>query len=700
MANLLQKDEIDLTWKKIARKAQRATIDDEVAGPPNYLMADPNFIPLGVDQETGAYTSLGSLSANAISNLLDASSKDKIERFNRYKRLSSSHEHPEVEGILNIYADEATNEDQDGNIFLVRHPDKQVQTVVNDMIERVGLYDKVWEIAWNTCGYGEDFYEVIPSQNMKRILKINWVPRDQIERVEMNGILQGFRAINPKEAEKNIEQSYHYTVNKSEHEESNGMIYPFRVLHFRIPSKKYGIYGKSIIDTIIGPIEQLKMMERAMTIARVVRAPERRVYTIDVGNLSGEKAIKYAYDAVNYQKKKKALTNFTNNMMGLGSERPDITNNVFGTTEDIIIPKRQGSEGNSITTLDSQQNAGDVGDLEFIRDKIFPPVGIPRQYLFDDSFANANVNLSSKSLPFARRIRRVQRFILRQVYKLAVIELKLQGYANSVIDDLLIMMNNPSTIYEEKQIEIETSKWNLIAAIKQNNADGKVFYPDYLVYKNILKLNDDEIVELLKLGQLQTAGQNPFNIMDIEERPEGAEDLSNAPSPMSASAAVGAPGAADMGGDAGAPPPIPDAVSQAMGTPPASGGDSGGDAGEDSAPAPSADNKKPENADFYDTTLKNPVFEEALARKNSFIKTMERKKQHTQPELIAESAQMQTIEIAKETINYSDKDDNMNKPTGIVVCLEELALDGEFDQIDKWIKKSKKSIKKRDTMYL
>lgn len=246
----------------------------------------------------------------------------------------------------------------------------------------------------------------------------------------------------------------------------------------------------------------------------------------------------------------------------------------------------------------------------------------------------------------------------------------------------------------------------MIAAVKQNNADGKVFYPDYLIYKNILKMNDDEIVELLKLGQLQAAGQNPFNIMDIADRPEGAEDLSNTPAAVSASAGVGAPGAADMGGAGAPPPPIPDAVSQAMGTPPADGGDTGGDTsggGDTTAPAPAASGgeKKPENAEFFDTTLKNPVFEEALKRKERFIKTLEKRNQTTsKPVVINEEIDEPVVSINQDVINYSDRDDSATKPTGIVLCAEELELDGEFGHIDMWVKKGRKNAKKRDTAYL
>ena len=539
MAEELKKEDIQQIWKDINRKIQRTDAEDEVTGEKNYDMLSPDDIPLFIKGGDDLLNVLGGLNGNKVINMLDSIEKEKILRIQRYRRLEFAQSYPEIEGALTIYADEALTEDLDGNILHVIHPKEEVKECVENMFERIGIYDKGWQIIYNMCGFGDEFYEVVVSQSGYFILKILPLPKEQIERVEKNGILTGFKAI--KNLQEPREGFYTYKIKSLSKEDENELIYPWRILHFRIPSSKYGVYGKSIIDSILAPIEQLKLMEKAMLIARVTRAAERRIFNVDVGNLVGEKAIKYAYEAVNYSKKKKKL-----DLIGTDLNRPDLIQDVFGTIEDIVIPKRTGTDGNSIDTLPQANNLGDIADVEFIRDKIFPPLGIPRQYLFDDTFANANLNLSSKSVPFAKRIKRIQRFFLYQMYKLAIIELKLQGYSNKDINDLIIVMNNPSTIADKEQIEIESQRWGLIGNIKASNTEG-VFYPDYLIYRDILKLNDDEIVELLKLAQLQASGENIFNFMDPEDRPTGAEDLQGQPN-------TGAGGGA--GGGAGFEQPI------------------------------------------------------------------------------------------------------------------------------------------------
>jgi len=547
-------DEIKDLWEKIDRRMKRATHDDEIAGEPDYLMADPDSIPLMMD--TSDLNILGNLSARKIYDIFDKEEREKYLRIQRYKKLQHVMNNPEIEGALNIYADEATVEDEDGEIIHVMHPNKKAVEIVEDLFSRIDIFNKAWEIVWNMCGYGDEMYEVIPSQSGKRILQINWIPREHIERIEKNGILKGFKPSDVRDTDTAFRVRTHQYWKKED--DDGGLIYPFRIIHWRIPSNKYAPYGKSIIDSITASVDQLNLMIKAMLIARVTRAPERRIYNVDVGNLQGEKAIRYANEAVSHLKRKKTMR-----LVGSQADRKDIIKDVFGATEDIVLPKRTGSEGNSITTLD-QIGVINIDDAEFIRDRIFPPIGIPRQYIYDDTFANANTNLSSKNVMFAKRIKRVQRYFLMGLYKLATIELKLQKFSNEEIEELTLLMNNPSNIDERERLETDTNLWTLITTIKGLNTE-QVFFPDYLIYKNYLKLNDDEIVELMKLSQLQMAGQNIFNFMPPSERPEGAEDLA---SQQVTPPGEGEAGAEGEGAGAGAPTGIPPEVEAELGPTP------------------------------------------------------------------------------------------------------------------------------------
>ena len=572
MDKKISRNEVRNLWKQIDRKLKMTTADSEISGELNTALSPTELLPLEIPEDK---ESLLGVTANDIANRQEQIELEKLDRKRRYERLRLAMEHPEIDGCIGIYADEATTEDALGNIIHVQHPSQEVQEDVESLFERIGLEEKSWQIIKNFCGYGDEFYEIVISRIGNAILKIDKLPKNIVERVEENGILKGFKIL-----EENIDTDNFFTYQlnyQTQEEKEETLIYPFRILHFKTNSDKYGVYGQSIIDTIINTIDQLKMMEKALVVARVTRAPERRVYTVDVGNLQGEKAIKYANSVVSNFKGKKKLNLWSNPQAGL-----DLQKDIFGNSEDIVIPKRQGSEGNQITTLEQANNLSDVGDLEFLRDKIFPALGIPRQYFYDDTFANANTNLASKSIPFAKRIKRVQRAFLNPCYKLAIIELKLKGYSNEIISQLLISMNNPSNIDDREKITLEMERWGLISTIKASNAE-KTFYPDYLIYQDILKLNKDEIALLMKLNMLQDAGQNPFDIFDLEDRPDLAKDLD-----VEAGAGEGEAGMAggmggamggmeggggdmgdmDMEGGGDEDVEIPDDVEEALGPPP------------------------------------------------------------------------------------------------------------------------------------
>lgn len=509
--------------KIIDNKMKNVTTDSEISGEPNSARLSDEQMPLELTQGDpndpfSEYNSLGSLSSRSIINLIEKSQQEsKGNRKKRYSRHERAHGHPEIEGSLNIYADESTMEDYQGKIFHIQHPDKQVKKEIENLFERINLPDKVWQISWNMCGYGDEFYHIKINKTLKKIIGVNWIPREAIDRIEENGTLTGFQL-----NKENLTQSdaFKYDYNYRMDDETEKTIFPFEILHFKIPSNKYGVYGKSIIDSVIDIADKLALMEKAMLLSRVTRAPERRIYSVDVGKLQGNHALKYAHDAVNFMKKKRRINPF-----GDDNSEMTTTKDVFGNVEDIVIPKRAGSEGNAIDTL-PQSQVQEPTDLEFVRDRLFPGLAIPRQYLYDDTFANANLNLSSKSIQFARRIRRVQRFLLYNIYKLSIIQLKLAGYSNADIDELTVMMNNPSTIAEKERIDIETQKWTLVSTIKQLNQEGETFFPDHLIYKDIMNYDDSKIIEMYKLNELQNQGTNPYNAYDKDEKPEEAQSLS------------------------------------------------------------------------------------------------------------------------------------------------------------------------------
>lgn len=518
--------EIIKKWKSTERNLSTATTDSEIVGKPDYENVPDSKIPLQFHPNTDL-NSLGAFSAQKISNYIDQRMIDRQnDRFKRYDQITVALDSPEIAAALHIHADEICTEDQEGNIVHTISQDQELVDVAKDLFDRLGFTgnsNNMWTLAKNMCGYGDEYSEVIFSRDNKSIIGLNQIPRHLIERIEENGILKGFKPIQHEGEQSNTANTFvYYKVNKAQmDDQSKQLIHPFRVLHWRIAtsmsSSKYGIYGESILDPVLNTNEKITLMEKAMLIAQVTRAPERRIFYIDVGNLPGNKAIQYANDVVNSLKKKKVIDVFNN-------KTPSQQNDFFGSSEDIAIPKRTGSEGNRIETLPQAQPV-DTAAIDFVKTRLFHGLRIPQNYMFDDTFANSNTNFSSKSIPFAKTIRRLQRFILIQLTKLLKIELRLKGFDAQRINNFILAMNNPSNLDEAQKIEIETNKWNLITSMRAQNSEAGVFFPDYLIYKKYMKMSDEEIVETIRLSQLQMMGDNIFNIYDPNDRPEDADKI-------------------------------------------------------------------------------------------------------------------------------------------------------------------------------
>lgn len=521
MAKVKNDREVEKLWNNIDQNLKKIDSDSEIVGVPDWDQLKDDLIPAMIrGNDDDRFNLYGGWTAKQLNQFFEETEEKLVKRLQRYKLHEKALEHPEVSGTLNIYADEATTEDKEGKIIHVQSKDEKIKKIIEECFERIGLEDLAWQIIRNMCGYGDDFYEIVVAQNAKRILRLNYIPRNMIQRLEKNGQLKGFKPV-MQQAPAVSETFYYWKV--TDNEKDKQIVQPWRICHFKIGStgsSRYDIYGESVLDSTLATISKLQMMEKALVIARVTRAPERRIYRVDVGTLQGDKAIRYAKEAVKQMVQKKALDTLVNSKVTTQKD-------IFGAVEDLVIPVRADTQGNSIDTLPQLNNPGDIGDLEYFRDKIFPGLGVPRQYLFDDAFTNANTNLSSKSVPFAKKIRRIQRFFLYNAYKIATIELRLKGYKKEITDEFILYMNNPSNIDENERTTMESNKWNLIAAIKNipGAAEGIPFYPDYLIYKNYLGLSEEEIIEVIKLNILQASKKNPFNIFPDEERPPGANDI-------------------------------------------------------------------------------------------------------------------------------------------------------------------------------
>ena len=552
---MMKKDKLKLAFKKIKDKISDKVIDSEIVGEPVIDKKKKDLLPLtSIFSDEGA----DKISKKILTYLSNVETSN--DREEKYAKVDNYLNFPEISGSLDIYVNESLMSGIDDKTINVYSANKKVMDIVNDLFYRIGIEDKAFEIIKNFIAYGDEFYEIVFSKNLKKITSINRIPRQFVGRTERNGTLQYFFIKDTNNVKNTNNFSYNFNLSYGQTEkEDKKKIEPFRILHWKVPSSVNDPYGKSILENVFTVIEELKMMEQSLLIARITRAPERRIYNVNVGQAQGEKGIAYAREIVSRLKKKRILDASNNKDLELMTD-------IMGSIEDIVIPKRIGEEPSTVDTLPQLNDPGQLADIEFIRDRLFSGLGIPRQYLFDDTFANANTNLSNKNVQFAKRARRIQKFFIYNLYKIAIIQLRLLNVNPKFYKDLTITMNNPSNIDEREKIETENARWGLISSMKSLNAD-KVFYNDFYIYKEILKLSDNEILDLLKHNIIQANDANPFAFMPEDKRPEGYQILDQLKNPPQAEE-----NSEDMGtGEEETPPTdeeIPPEVEDQFGPPP------------------------------------------------------------------------------------------------------------------------------------
>jgi len=302
----------------------------------------------------------------------------------------------------------------------------------------------------------------------------------------------------------------------------------WQVIHFRILGNDTFLpYGASVVEPARRVWRQLILMEDAVMVYRIVRSPERRVFYVDIGNVAPNDVGKYMEKVKSQIKRNMVVDSDTGQV--------DLRYNPLSTDEDYFIPIR-GDIGSRIETLPGGQFTGDIEDLQYIQNKLFAALKIPKSYLGYEGDVVGKSTLSQEDIRFARTIRRIQQVFVGELYKIAMIHLFSMGYEESDLANFDITMANPSVIEEMQRLELWRNKFEVAtAATTQEGLTDRHF-----IYKRIFQLPDEEIesieegkrkdalldreVEKIRTGQEEQEGMGAEGMPGAEgEMPSGEE---------------------------------------------------------------------------------------------------------------------------------------------------------------------------------
>ena len=407
----------------------------------------------------------------------------ELNRKRRYDEFEKMDEYPEITACLDIYADESTQKDLRNKRFIVRSEDKEVIKKVERLFKRIRLDQIYWDIVRGTCKYGDTFIEVVANaQDMTQgIMKVKILNPYYILRVEDKyGHLKTFLQEIP---ERNINQGDWYNSQSKYIELDKNQIVHFR-LHTSDP--KFYPYGRSILSGAIRVYRSLRLMEDAMIVYRLSRAPERRIFYIDVGNLPSGKAEQFM-ETIKTRFKKEKFNN---------QGKVDGRYNPLAVDEDFFIPIR-GNQGTKVETLKGAENLGEVDDVKYFRDKLLATLKVPKDYIVEyDKSAERKANLDQLDVKFARVIQRIQQSVAQGLTLIARRHLEMQGMPQSTIQEMYIELPDGSDIFTKRKMSIDTQKAQTVALVMQSG-----LFPKEYIYKEFYDMNEADIKLVMEAAQ-------------------------------------------------------------------------------------------------------------------------------------------------------------------------------------------------------
>jgi hypothetical protein len=394
---------------------------------------------------------------------------DRLSAYQDFRAMDMS---PEIAAALNIIRDECLTRSEKGNILEIYSENSRVKEILKDLFgNRINVdYNlKLW--IRDLVKYG-DYFVFLEIDKTEGIYNFLSLPVEEIHR---------------EEAYDGNPESVRFRW------ETMGMYFEdWQVAHFRmLEDTKKLPYGRSILDPARKLWKQLQLAEDSMLVYRITRAPERRVFYIEVGNLGDQDVQGYMMKIQN-QIKKQPVVDSRNGQYNLKYDPMNIT-------EDYFIPIR-GDKSSKIDTLPGASNMGDIQDIEYLQNKLFASLQVPKAYLNYAENLPGGSTLSQADLRFSRTINSIQEVILLELRRIANIHLFFSGLKDE-IDNFTLTLTNPSTQQELLKLETMKARMEVFKEMYSSESNSPVSYT--WAMENILGFSKAEIKLILKQKKVE-----------------------------------------------------------------------------------------------------------------------------------------------------------------------------------------------------
>lgn len=423
----------------------------------------------------------------------------RTQLYTDYEAMDSE---PIIHSCLDILADECTLKNENGEVLQITSSDENIQRILYNLFyDTLNLEFNLWTWVRNMCKYG-DFYLHLSIADKFGVYNVTPLAAYDIVRKEGENLENPSEIFYEWDPNASVTSMNVSISNKKRFEN-------YEMAHFRLLTDvNFLPYGLSYLEGARKTYKSYVLMKDAVLIHRIMRSAEKRVFYIDVGNIPPAEVDNYMQKVVTKMKKTPYIDPTTGEY--------NLKYNIQNSLEDFYLPVRGQNSNTKIDTTKGLDYSG-MDDLQFIRDELLAALRIPKEYYgFGDSGdGGGKSTLASKDIRFARTVERLQRIIVSELTKIALVHLYTQGYDNESLTNFEISLTPPSIIYQQEQVAL----WKEKIGLAQDMLNTSLFPSDF-IYDKICQISEDKYNEMrdlvvedkkrvFRFNQIENEGNDP-----------------------------------------------------------------------------------------------------------------------------------------------------------------------------------------------
>ena len=427
----------------------------------------------------------------------------RIQLYSDYEAMDTD---PIIASALDILADESTLKNDKNEILGIKSSDENIQRVLYNLFYDVlNIEFNLWSWTRNMCKYGDFFlkleiaekfgvYNVLP-YTVYHMMREEGLDPENPSKVEF--------VLDPEGIASSQNPNY---LPKRDGKSRTVRFDNYEIAHFRLISDtNYLPYGRSYLEPARKIFKQVTLMEDAMLIHRIMRAPEKRMFYINVGAIPPNEVEQFMQKTINQMKKTPYI----------GEDgQYNLRFNMQNMMEDFYLPVRGGDTSTRIETTKGLEYDG-TQDVQYLQSKMFAALKIPKAYFGYEGDLQGKATLAAEDIRFARTVERIQKILESELTKIALVHLYTQGFTGESLTNFEIKLTTPSIIFEQEKVALLKEKVDLANQMKDSN----LFSSDY-IYENIFDMSEDQYMEMrdlvredtkrrFRLAQIESEGNDP-----------------------------------------------------------------------------------------------------------------------------------------------------------------------------------------------